>query len=166
MAWGSFNKYQLQLVRERVLGAEVYDLGAGDCRLARYLKRLGAARVVAVDKEPLPRRVAGVELEQGYFHEWVTRAPARLPVVFLSWPANHPMGGLVELVERADAVLYLGKNSNGTACGWPGLFRSLLQRPVLNYSPDRENDLIVFGSGSVTRGPTPHEQAALEAWSP
>lgn len=149
----------------------MYDLGAGDFTLSAEMLALGAAEVTAVDRHvpdyvPVP---PGVRRVTAYFHDWVGRAPERLGVVLLSWPANWRMEGLIELIERTDRVIYLGKNTDGTACGWRELFEALRRRPVLDHVPDPANDLLIYGPGDVDREPFPEERAALspfaEAWN-
>src|SRR6185295_6166075 len=59
--------------------------------------------------------------------------------------------GLSELVRRANVVIYLGKNTDGTVCGGGGLWCELIQREILSYEPDPKNTLIVYGPARVGR---------------
>jgi hypothetical protein len=55
------------------------------------------------------------------------------------------MSGLLWLLSRFKTVIYLGKNTDGRACAWPGFFDEMSHRPVLDHIPDRRNTLIVWG---------------------
>ena len=80
---------------------------------------------------------------------WYAAWSAGFPGAFLSWPQNSVIVGLADLLLRFPCVAYLGSNTSGNACGWPGLFRRLASRPVLEYVPERKNALIVYGNVSV-----------------
>ncbi len=51
-----------------------------------------------------------------------------IDVAFVSAPPNEPAPGLVGLLQAASVVVYVGKNTDGTACGWPGMFAALARR--------------------------------------
>ena len=156
--YGTPTKEQARVIRPFVRGKVVHDLGAGDLRLSKRLRSWGAERVVALDKK-LPRKIPeGVDFKEGYFKDF-TEAPE---VVWLSWPVNHEAPGLVGILERTPLVLYLGTNTNGTACGGQDLWRHLRTREVLAYEADLSNTLIVYGVNRVERGLCGEEVAALD----
>ena len=88
-------------------------------------------------------------------------------VVFLSWPLNCEDPHRDALVRAAQVVAYLGKNTDGVACGSAGLFVDLCQRELLAHVPVKSglkgNVLIVVGRTlpSGPREPVPEEIAAI-----
>jgi hypothetical protein len=153
MSYGRLTSVQLETLMPFVLGRQVYDLGAGNLVLARLLLNLGASSVVAIDKErplctppSLPRNLDVVYTTFDKFHALPTTC-----VAFVSWPDNRTDKGLLRLVRRASQVVYLGKNTDGTACGSLALFEHFLEREILATEPDRKNTLIVYGARQDTR---------------
>jgi len=161
MSYGKLNPHQREVLNVVIQNRQVTDLGAGDCELAHELLRLGARGVLAVDKTFQPR-VESIQYIQSYFNAY-TEA---IETAFLSWPPNWNCPGLIDLLDRADVVAYLGKNTDGTACGYSLLFEYLVSREVVAYVPDRRNTLIVYGSGRGKRAPLGEEYAGLntEDW--
>lgn len=158
MSYGKLLPDQIKALRPIIQGRHVHDLGAGDGELSLALLQLGAAKVTAVDRNKIPT-APGVECRQAYF-ENVRDA---IDIAFVSWPSNRPDGGLLSLIRRAREVVYLGKNTDGTACGSRPFFRALQQREVRAYVPNRENTLIIYGADTgVLRRPTPEELAGLD----
>ncbi len=165
VGFGKLSAQQRQALAPFVSGQVVHDLGAGDLRLSRELLKLGAKQVIAVDKEPMLNPPEGVETLRASFaeaHSLLLDTP--IDVAFLSWPANY--NTLIEpLLEMAKTVIYLGKNTDGTACGTPRLYRSFLQRELLWSEPHTNNSLIVMGGKihvDAPRLPTGEELAGLE----
>lgn len=143
MGYWSLTKPQASTLRSFVRGKTVFDLGAGDLSLAILVKKWGAARVVGVDRKRMPS-IPGIERIEG---DWAYSDVKEVPeVALLSWPINSPNPRLLKLVKKSRSVVYLGKNTDGTCCGWPGLFEHLLERKVLSYKPDRANTLIIYGA--------------------
>jgi hypothetical protein len=71
---------------------------------------------------------------------------------------------------QAETLVYLGKNTDGSACGFPGLFEVLARREILAYVPDRPNTLIIYGKfirqpNEPHREPMPEEHAALTSYT-
>jgi len=131
-------------IKEFVVGKTVWDLGSGDFAYARKLLEWGAQHVVAVDKEPLGTEPDGCTCIETYFHS--VRIPrGGIGVVWLSWPQNCPLPGLVQILERVPLVIYLGSNTGGSACGNPPLWDHFTQRTILHYTPHRQSSLIVYG---------------------
>ena len=189
MTFGRFSPEQAAAVRPFVQGQRVHDLGAGvSLYLAHYLVGLGADEVVAVDRSPTPWRGGGygpkrhrwhalygqetpdgnqtadfrkVRYVQAYFSEF----RERVTTAFVSWPSNYPDdqdAGLVRLVSNAQMVVYLGTNTDGTACGSPDLFSHLCAREALVHVPHRRNTLIVYGQEVGSRKLLPEERAAMD----
>jgi hypothetical protein len=155
----SISLEQREALREAVAGRVVHDLGAGDLKLSSKVLQLGAAHVVAVDKEDCPRRVPhGITYRKCLFKDFLDP----IDVALLSWPPNHGSYDLAKLVLRANRVVYIGKNTDGSVCGMPELFFSLIRRGILAYYPDRKNTLIVYGEHLPSpREPRGEEAAAL-----
>ena len=166
MPFGHLTPPMLVALRPLVAGRIVHDLGAGDLGLARALRGLGASRVVAIDKaygspeSPLARDAlggtAGIELVRAYFRDFSDP----VDVAFVSWPVNWPTG-LAGILERSRVVLYLGKNTDGSACGTPEVFARLASREVLAHVPHRRNTLVAYGPVRTARPLLGEELAAL-----
>jgi len=158
MGFGVLSEAQKLAITPFVKGFLVHDLGAGDLQLSEELVRLGAKLVVAIDGKPYrgqaPRNVTPITACFDEYHGLIRTA-------FVSWPRNTFDFGLVRLIERAHFVLYLGKNSDGSACGFPQFWEVLRAREVLTHVPDRENTLIVYGHKQIQRPIIPEEYAAL-----
>ena len=150
-----------EAIRPLVEGKTVWDLGAGDLLHAERLLRLGAAQVVAVDKEPFPDIAEGrITLINSLFN--AVEPPERgIDVAFLSWPDTHFLGGLVQLVAAARTVIYLGKNMDGTKCGFSVLWDHLTQREVLDHWLHHKNSMLVYGGSCGRRPLFPEEVGAV-----
>lgn len=138
----------LATIKPYIAGRVVHDLGAGDCVLAMMLLRSGALAVEAVDKEYLG---GGVQLPpSGRYHRAAFKdyRPETIDVAFVAWPENDRgvSTGLLSLLQRAQTVIYLGKNTGGVMCGTPALFRHFASREFLAYEPDKLNVLCVYGA--------------------
>ena len=167
--YGRVSEKEAYLLRRLVSGRAVYDLGAGFCGLAAWLRPY-AERIVAVDKAPMPP-VYGIVQVQAYFVDWAPTEP--IDIALLSWPVNHRMPGLIEILEEAGTVIYRGENDLASACGDAGLFRYLSGREVLaHYEHDaldkHHGCLTVYGSPCAERELTPEEHRVLreprESW--
>lgn len=161
-SYGRLSDAQRELLRPFVADRIVHDLGAGSGALSLILLELGAAHVVAVDKEislPHHNKITTVEC---YFDEYRSDDP--IDTVLVSWPHNSSSPGLSFLVGLAKQVIYLGKNTDGSSCGTRELMVGLLSRPVLAHAPERQNTLTVYGESQgryVDRQVTGEEYAAL-----
>jgi hypothetical protein len=69
---------------------------------------------------------------------------------------------MLDLVKSSEICVYLGKNTDYTACGFPQLFQHFVSRRCLAYIPDRRNCLLILGAdyGGV-RDPHGEELAGL-----
>ena len=140
----------------------VMDLGSGNGVLANILLEVGAQSIIAVDKEDsgLKNTPQITFMHRGFDEVPLSTVPS---VVFLSWPSNHFLPGLVPLVERAEVVIYLGSNANGNACGFRELFEHFLTRRLLLHLPRERNTLLVLGQPAKTiRTPTQEELGAID----
>jgi hypothetical protein len=156
---GSLSPSQLEALQPFVEGRIVHDIGAGDLCLAQSLCVAGARKVVAIDKVTMPRPPnEHIVPVVSYF----ARFKDPIETAFVSWPVNWPEAGLLDLVSNSDRVIYLGTNTDGTACGDPILFHHLSQREVLAHVPEFRNTLIVYGPCTETRDLLPEEKAALD----
>lgn len=164
MSYGVITLEQAEFIRWFVAGRHVTDLGAGDCEHTQRLLGCGATRVTAVDKQLLPTGwpIGCMDLIETYFRDF----DDPVDVAFLSWPPNWACPGLVEALGRASTVIYLGKNTDGTSCGWPGLWQHLVRRTILAEYPNPSNTLIVYGRPCPERPLLPEEAAALDTGKP
>jgi len=107
------------------------------------------------------RKHPQIEVIHGYFADFMDS----VDVAFVAWPTNsRAIDGLVEILERASVVAYVGCNTGGTACGTPGFFQHLLQRELLAYEADRRNTLIVCGRRmDKAREPQGEEKAGIDS---
>lgn len=172
MNYGLVTPEMAVVIKGHVRGQEVWDLGAGDLTYAHHLiRRYGVERVVAVDKGemPKPRRKA-IHLVDKPFDQ-VQMPLAGVDVAFLSYPVNWHCPGLINLLRKSQKIIYLGSNTNGTACGDARLFQYLMCRQVLAHVPHSRNSLIVYGEEMavpLARDTLPEEWAALhpeELWT-
>lgn len=97
----------------------------------------------------------------------VIHAPFRnfrdeIDVAFVSWPSANPRTLLHRLVARAPLVLYLGKCTDGSFCGYPEFWQALSQRELLDRVYDRANVLLVYGPRKVARPVEPEERAGMD----
>lgn len=140
---------QLTDDQESVLSGEVrdqvvYDLGAGSCRLSYRLLELGASKVIAVDRNPDPdpkNHPDQVEYRRAYFHEL---DPITEGLAFVSWPQQY-LQGLVKLVKKAPKLVYLGCNTDYTACAPTEFWEHVTRRELLYHVPHHRNTLLVYG---------------------
>ena len=169
-SWGKIVEDAREAIAEAVRGRQVVDLGAGGYRQAIELLALGARHVCVVDRvapserEPPP----GVSSYVMTFSELLAQIEndvfaASSSVAFLSWPTTDIYAHSLESVlTQFPAVVLLSKNTDGTSCGWPSLYATLLRRPVRAYVPHPHNTTIVYGPpGRRLRAPFPEELAAM-----
>lgn len=165
--YGSPSTTQQQQIQKIISGRRVHDLGCGDCVLARLLLDWGATEVVAVDKDPFkpsPTR-RGLTFTQAYFEYFDSITP-EIDLAFMSWPSNRQESALLRLTKKAKTVVYLGKNTDGTMCGYPGLFEHFVTRKLLAYVPERGNTLIILGGPlKKPRRPRGEERAGLNVYN-
>lgn len=151
--FGKLNRAQCRAVSKHVRGKKVSDLGADDLSMAQELVDLGAYRVFAYDHNDMGEGTPKIwpdfshrsfrELAEHFTPEWCGAA------AMLSWPIN-TLGageryGLIQILRKCPKVMYLGKNTDGVACGNADLFHYLAFREVLDHVPDRRNTLIIYG---------------------
>lgn len=155
---GFLNSLQRAHVSKVVSNRVVTDLGAGDLFLSKQLLALGANSVIAVDKERYTKKIPSkITYKQALFSKIIDP----IDIAFISWPSNYE-NHLTPLASHANTIIYLGKNTDGSACGTPSLFQHFLLRSVLIYIPDRANTLIIYGSPlNSPRLPLGEEAAAI-----
>lgn len=160
MYW-KLNQTQRKAIAHIVQGRTVTDLGAGDLSLAKELLKLGAAKVVAIDKQPGKSPDPRIEVRKGYYKDL---QPQPSEVAVLAWPSNSHLPGLEEFLRQASVVVYLGKNTNGTACGTPELFKYFLTRKLSAHLPDRLNTMLVYKGSCAPRAPVGEEVAGIDTF--
>ena len=147
MPYGQLNKFQSKVLAEIVAGKVVHDLGSGDLALAIQLVKLGATKVIAIDKEyqygyyQFPDVQPEIEVRGQAFQEM----DEDIDVAFVSWPANYD-NGLLGVLKRSKQIIFLGKNTDGTSCGTKDLFLYLATRKVEHQYPSKQNTLIHYSN--------------------
>lgn len=149
-------------IKSHIQGKEVWDIMAGSLFYSKELLGWGASRIIAIDKAPMPDAPQGVQCIQDYV---VNIRPTNIEVAFLSWPINHYVPGLCDLLSSAKVVIYLGTNIGMSACGDVDLFYYLWTRSILSHIPHERNSLIIYGNPtSAGRKYLPEEFAALHSY--
>jgi hypothetical protein len=138
---------QRDAVEEFVRDKKVIDLGCGDAGWTEMMVIMGPKLIIAVDKQlprdtGPPRQIKWVEKT---FQDYENEGGEVPEVAFVSWPVNRPLPALLRMVQKAKVVIYLGKNTDGTSCGWPELFAHFSGRELLRHVPKRANTLTVYG---------------------
>lgn len=149
-------------ISPHISGEVVWDLGAGNLWHSKMLVALGATEVIAVDKEMLPPVPdPRIHTLSCYFDAMPVPLEG-ISVAYLAWPINHHhIPGLEWILSRSRRVVYIGSNTNGSACGGPGLMEHLATRSVLAHIPGVRNSLIIYGEWAGERALLPEEWAAL-----
>lgn len=159
-SYGYLNKQQAECLIKYVNGKVVYDLGSGNLKLSNELITLGAAKVISIDKKYIGGRAnnfyqSGVEIRASFFQD----IDEDIDTAFVSWPANYD-NGLLKILKRTKTILYLGKNTDGVACGTPDLFKYLITRKVNIHIPSKRNTLICYSDELVENRYLLDEEAA------
>lgn len=158
MPYGYLSSEQEATLTSFIDGKVIHDLGAGDLVLSCRLIALGASKVIAVDK----KKPSNTDPKVFYTESSFAHFTDPVSVAFVSWPPLYDC--FVEKVtQRAEMVIYLGKNTDGFLCGSLGFFNNLLRRRLLAYVPDRKNVLLVAGESGEGRQLTGDEYAAIDA---
>jgi len=151
MSYGRMDSPQRKAIEEVVRGERVIDLGCGDGGWSEVLVILGAECVIALDKRVMPdagsRQIQWIEQT---FEEYEAIGGEVPKIAFISWPVNRVLPALLRMIERAEVVIYLGKNTDGTACGSVPLFEHLSGRALLKHFPKQANTLTIYG-GPVSK---------------
>ncbi len=157
MSYSHISVPQWKALQPYIRGQVVHDLGAGDLVNATGLLIRGAKKIIAVEKEPYKPLNPDIRFVQSYFHNY--KEP--IDIAFVAWPINHERNGLTELLIRSRVVIYIGKNTDGAACGSTDMFQHLTSRQVLVYMPEVKNTLIIYGPNPEDRPLFGEERAAL-----
>ena len=161
MSYGILSDEQKRYLRTLVKGKVVADLGCGLGHQSRNMARWGAAMVHGVDKEAhadIYRASARLQWHRSYFAFW--KVPEGIEVALLCWPQNTPLQGILPILAGIPTVVYIGKNTDGTVCGNPGLFQHLATREVVGHIPDKLNTLIHYGPNPRVGSKVYHEEFA------
>ena len=146
MTYVQLDKEQTDYLRGIVKGKVVADLGCGMGMLTRKMACWGASMVHGVDKESFPwRNSKKVRWHQSYLAYW--KMPPEVELAVVSWPQNTHIQGLQEILQAVPHVVYIGKNTSGTACGTPTLMRYLSGRASIHHITQIANVLIHYGPG-------------------
>jgi 23S rRNA U2552 (ribose-2'-O)-methylase RlmE/FtsJ len=159
LSYGEITDEMEEVLAPLVEGKTVCDLGAGDLAHSHVLARLGAEAVIAVDKVPMRKpRCSEVSRLHGHFAQ--LPVPDHIDVAFLGWPQTYPLPGLLDWLDAADVVVYLGHNFDDSYCGSPELFFYLTRRALLDEVLGRRNTLLVLGDRLAEVRPMTCEEAA------
>lgn len=161
MSYGKLSVKQAKILSAYIKGKDVLDVGCGRGELARELVRLGASSVVAIDKSIAAFASENVRFVHARFSDYTDP----VETAFVSWPVNWADDGLLRILKRAKTVIYLGMNTDGTACGGRPMWEYLKTRLVLEIVPDPHNVMVVYGSDHVDRPPISEEKAALDSFN-
>jgi hypothetical protein len=153
--YGQLTPHAQEIVSKLVRDKIVWDLGAGEGHFCRRLLRLGARKVVAVEKAWNSGNpgihwgrpdfgTLNIDVRPNYFKD-VEVPPEGIEVAFLSWPFNIYMEGLQELLRASRTIIYLGSNVQGNACGYLEMFEHFREREIEAYLPKLDNTFIVYG---------------------
>lgn len=143
MPYHRLSENQLCAIEPYIRKQIVYDLGAGDCSSSTLLLSRGASRVMAIDKDD--QRTGYPDfLRMGF--DQLAAVVKDIDVAFISWPVNHYIPGLLQLIRKTAIVIYLGSNTDGNACGHPHYFEDFRHRELLAYVPEKPNTLAVYGN--------------------
>lgn len=135
----------------------ILDLGAADLEGSELMLELGARDVLAVDRSSMPAPSSSrIETRVTQFHQ----LEETRPVVLASWIVNWPVN-IEPLLGAAERVVSISKNTDASACGYPGMWTHLCRRELLLYVPECRNTLTVYGPRVIERPPTGEEFAAL-----
>ena len=144
-----FSSAQEAAVAPYVRGQRVLDLGAADLSLSHVMLAMGAQDVLAVDRHAMPERdTTRIQTKVCHFHDLVVTRP----VILASWIVNWSTG-IEPLLHAAPHIVSISKNTDGSSCGYPSMWRLLSKREVLEYLPDPKNVVIVYGPQHVERAP-------------
>lgn len=166
-AYGKLTTAMEHAIDSYVKGKRVFDMGAGDMTHSKQLLKMGAMDVIAIDSNFAGQKSPDKRIKQfeGNFFGYLTDGEYKSYghcVAFISWPANHKMDGLLELLQPFKTIIYLGKNTDGSACAWPGFFREMMLRPVIEHVPFKRNTLIVWGEQDERLFMNPNRKPMLE----
>lgn len=173
MAFGLVTNEMNTILGELVKDKVVYDFGAGDFERSLMLAHLGAAKVVAIEKEY--QRQYGVTnvMVQGNLTKIGDRicnlpVPESIDVSCLFWPINSTsMNDVLPCLRVSEIIIYLGANDSYTACGSKELGAYLSTLKVLYVVSHRANDLIVYKNEPRVNQPHPKSEfEALCMWNP
>ena len=168
--FGTFPPAFFDALEPLVAGRRVLDLGAGDGVRAMLLRHLGAAAVLAIDGDAVTRRVLsgepGIEVmaPRTFVAACFDALAWGADVAHVAWPWAEHSPALRAILHDAPTVVYVGKNTDGTACGAADMFEDFLGRPVLAHVPTRANTLIAYGppAPGLRRAPLFEEACALD----
>lgn len=163
---GTLNDGQAAAVAAAINRRQVADIGTYAGRLAERLLELGASGVDCISDDELPllppnHRIAYTRVRD-YETVFSTGLIGQPQLLFMNWPVDKNDWGLLDIVQQATLVIYLGSNIGGNACGSHELFRHFIRRELLVYEPGRHNSLLVYGASTgKARRPVGEEWGAL-----
>lgn len=170
-SWGQLSDEQAEALEPIIRDKVIADLGAGYLELSHVLLELGAARVVAIDtclscvmSSRMDSIIKAADDRIEVRSESFSRVHSLdVDIAFLSWPTTYETH-VDRLLATIPRVIYLGKNTDGTACGTAGLWLELFLRPVELYHPHPTNTLAVYGERGVMRTRDDWTGEEVAAW--
>lgn len=159
---------QTELFRSLVEGKVVWDLFCGSGLLAAFAARLGATKVVGIDKADWPgwhryRSLENLDLVRAYLDGY-DPDPDVADVSVLSWPPNSPVSipGLRRYLARSGQIIYFGQNDGCTQCGTPELWAHFLHRELMHIEGVSYSDMLVYGT-YIPEGREPEHPQEVQA---
>lgn len=157
--YGRMTPEQLEALPSIIQGRHLLDLGSGDLERARLCLAHGAASITCIDPtSPLDCEGTPNLLVIQRYAQWALLDSNRAEIppydmVLLGWPNNNDNPSPPYIALSAGVpILYVGKNTDGVACGGPLLWRHLLSREVKRYLPGPRSTLILYGDPGHERG--------------
>lgn len=154
MPYGKLVGTQGAALSEFITGRIVHDLCCGDGTLTKWMAANGARHVHAVDINSgvLPVRFKAPNITRHHCalaHYLRNMAVTPKDMAFCSWPSNSNTEALLPTIKKFNRVAYLGKNTDGTACGQHDLWRHLTKRTLFHEVADKTNCLLLYTTNEV-----------------
>lgn len=147
--FGRLTEEMAALLKRVCAGKEIWDLGCGHGHLSLFLAgKCDVRKVVAIDSNPLIDSILDhplIETRGGVYFKDVEPPPEGIDIALVSWPSNGLIRGIVPLLKAANEVIYLGKNTDGLACGTPSFWAHMLKRHHIVSVPHYRNAMSVYG---------------------
>jgi hypothetical protein len=158
-SFGRLTPEQLDALRPLVRGRRFRDYGCGNMYITALIAGLGARHIEAIDAE---KHVVPATRERLIKFRRTTFAslPLSQRGAIVSWPWKEGVG-LLRHLQHAPTIIYLGKNTDGVACGHLRFWKMVIRRRVLEYIPDARSTLIIYGEPQDRSRLMPEEYAAM-----
>lgn len=159
----------LQYIAGITTEKHLYDFGCGNLdRAALILNSNKNSFITGVDCRRPVNIIKGIKFLEVDLSQHTPKDIG--DIALIAWPINRSVfsGGpnWKTILAPYREVIYIGKNTGGTCCGSPELWKALEHREVLEVLPDQKETMIHYGSAQRI-GATPCEEFyGIEAWRP